>query len=174
FSFNGKDTWIFIQTSYSKDDISTDSTIFLPKTYVPVAYRTNIPGEKHREKVDFDGSKITAQIIYPDSVVTKDQSADYPLYSVVMSDVIVQALPFAKGAKFVIKGLNPGAHYRGVATTTYEVVDEEKVDVAGTHIDCWKISTGKTMMWYSKNTQELIKQQYIYPNGNVWMKVRML
>jgi hypothetical protein len=174
YTFNGKETWIFIQTSYSKDNIDTDSTIFLPKTYVPVAYRTHIPTEKHREKVDFDGTKITAEITYADSVVTKDQSAAYPLYSTVMDELILQALPFKKGAKFAIKSLNPGAHYRGVVVSTYEVVGDERLDVGGTPIDCWKVATRKSIIWYSKKTQELIKHQYIYPNGNVWMKVKII
>lgn len=174
FPFNGKDTWVSIQTAYGKDKIDVDSTIFLPKTYVPVAYRTDIQSEKHKEKVDFDGMKIAAEIIYPDSVVTKDQSAKFPVYSVVMDQDILQAMPFAKGTKFVIKGINPGAHYSGISNRSYEVIGEEKVDVAGTKIDCWKIASGKSVIWYSKKSQELIKHQYAFPNGNTFWKIRML
>jgi hypothetical protein len=174
FPFNGKDCWISIQTSFNKDHITIDSTVFLEKTYMPVAYRTTIPGEELKEKVDFDGMKISAQIIYSDSVVSKDQSAPLPVYSVVMDQDILQALKFENGAKFVLKGINPGAHYRGLLTTSYEVIGDDNLVIGGTKINCWKLSTGKSVMWFSKQGQELLKQEFIFPNGNVFTKVRLL
>ncbi len=86
-----------------------------------------------------------------------------------MSGIMVASFPLEIGAEFVYPGFgwggmtNPALHWR-----TVEVIGREPVSILGSgEVLAWKVQTGRTSFWLSKEAPYFLKAESVGGNGQI-------
>ncbi|NBC17848.1 MAG: hypothetical protein GVY18_11095 [Bacteroidetes bacterium] len=171
---DGQEVLRVIQRYDLPEGVSLDTSVVVRATLAPVTYAATLP--QSTQRFTFSEAAVSGVISSSEQErQSVDVALDTPVYSAVVLDELIKALPLASGAAFRFQAYNPG---RDVMTFTVRVTGTERLSlVGGASVDAWVLTVEggpvPSTLWVTQATQELIRSRTPLPTGDVFWKARL-